>query len=99
MLVLSPFGGRSLTPPEWGTHLAIQVDGLRAGGSRVETISPDAEAEYLFGVNAMDLSLRPAAGRAGHRQGLAQPSGSSSSGADRTGSGQHRLRARRGDAR
>ena len=28
-------------PPEWGTHLATQVDELRAGGSRVETVFPD----------------------------------------------------------
>jgi len=71
VLVLSPFGGRSLTPPEWGTHLATQVDGLRAGGSRVETIAPDPGSEHLFGTNAMDQSLRPAAAGAGHRQGLA----------------------------
>jgi NTE family protein len=69
VLVLSPFGGRSLTPREWGTHLATQVDELRAGGSRVETIFPDADAEHLFGTNAMDPSLRPAAARAGQRQG------------------------------
>ena len=29
-------------PPAWGTHLAAQVDELRAGGSRVETIFPDS---------------------------------------------------------
>ena len=69
VLVLSPFGGRSLHPPEWGTHLAAQVDGLRAGGSRVMTIYPDAAAEHLFGVNGMDLSLRPAAARAGYERG------------------------------
>ena len=71
VLVLSPFGGRSLTPPEWGTRLATQVDGLRAGGSRVETVGPTAEDEHLFGPNAMDLSLRPPAARAGQRQGRA----------------------------
>src|SRR5579863_8165861 len=38
VLVLSPFGGRSRHPPEWAMHLAAQVDELRAGGSRVETI-------------------------------------------------------------
>ena len=47
VLVLSPFGGRSLTPSAWGTHLATQVDELRAGGSRVETIFPDSNAERL----------------------------------------------------
>lgn len=69
VLVLSPFGGRSLVPAEWGTHLATQVDELRARGSRVETIGPTPDAEYLFGVNGMDLSLRLAAARAGYQQG------------------------------
>ena len=41
VLVLSPFGGRSLTPVEWGNHLANQVDALRAGGSTVATIFPE----------------------------------------------------------
>ncbi|HEX4097827.1 MAG TPA: patatin-like phospholipase family protein, partial [Caulobacteraceae bacterium] len=30
VLVLSPFGGRSRAPLEWGIHLAAQVDDLRA---------------------------------------------------------------------
>jgi NTE family protein len=68
VLVLSPFGGRSLQPFEWGTHLATQVDQLRAGGSRVETIFPDSHSEHLFGANAMDLSLRPPAAQAGYEQ-------------------------------
>lgn len=71
VLVLSPFGGRSQHPRGWGTHLAAQVDVLRAGGSRVETISPDSTSEHLFGATAMDLSLRPFAARAGHDQGTA----------------------------
>jgi NTE family protein len=69
VLVLSPFGGRSLHPPEWGTHLATQVAALRDGGSRVETIVPDPDAEHLFGANALDVSLRPDAARAGYAQG------------------------------
>ncbi|GEK19866.1 patatin-like phospholipase family protein [Cellulomonas xylanilytica] len=71
VLVLSPLGGRSLYPPEWGTHLSTQVDALRAGGSRVETIVPESGSEHLFGANAMDLSLRPLAARAGEEQGRA----------------------------
>jgi NTE family protein len=67
VLVLSPFGGRSLHPPAWGMQLSAQVEELRAGGSRVLTIGP--ESEELFGANAMDLSLRPAAARTGHEQG------------------------------
>ena len=71
VLVLSPLGGRSRHPQEWGTHLAAQVDGLCAGGSRVETVVPDSESEHLFGAHAMDLSLRPPAARAGYDQGRA----------------------------
>ena len=71
VLVLSPFGGRTLAPLDWGTHLAAQVDDLRARGSRVETIFPDGDSEHLFGANAMDLSLRPPAAKAGYEQGRA----------------------------
>jgi NTE family protein len=71
VLVLSPFGGRSRHPLEWGMHLAAQVDELRAGGSRVETVLPSADSEHLFGASSMDLSLRPAAARAGYEQGRA----------------------------
>ena len=71
VLVLSPFGGRTRTPLEWGMHLAAQVDELRAGGSRVETIFPDSSSEHMFGANAMDPSLRPPAARAGYSQGRA----------------------------
>jgi NTE family protein len=72
VLVLSPFGGRTLHPPEWGMQLATQVDELRAAGSRVRTIFPDSDSEHLFGANAMDLSLRPLAARAGYEQAGAQ---------------------------
>ncbi|WP_241985011.1 MULTISPECIES: patatin-like phospholipase family protein [unclassified Cryobacterium] len=75
VLVLSPFGGRALTPVEWGLHLATQVDALRAGGSRVETIFPESNAEYLFGARAMDVSLRPSAAQAGFNQGRVRAEG------------------------
>jgi len=68
VLVLSPFGGRALQPLDWGMQLAAQVDELRARGSRVETIFPDGNSEHMFGANAMDLSLRPPAARAGYDQ-------------------------------
>jgi NTE family protein len=75
VLVLSPLGGKSLYPTEWGVQLAPQLDELRAAGSRVEVIVPDSDAEHLFGANAMDPTLRPAAARAGYDQGraLAEP--------------------------
>ncbi len=69
VLVLSPFGGRSRHPLHWGMQLAVQVDELRARGSRVETIFPDTNSQNMFGVNAMDLSTRPPAARAGYNQG------------------------------
>lgn len=71
VVVLSPLGGRSLTPLDWGTHLTTQVDELRARGSRVKMIFPDSDSEHMFGANAMDLSLRPLAARAGNDQGKA----------------------------
>jgi NTE family protein len=71
VLVLSPFGGRTLTPLSWGMHLATQVDELRAGGSRVETIFPDSDSEHMFGADAMDPSLRPPAAQAGYDTGSA----------------------------
>ena len=71
VLVLSPFGGRTRTPLEWGMHLAAQIDELRASGSRVETVFPESDSEHMFGANAMDPSLRPPAARAGNAQGRA----------------------------
>jgi NTE family protein len=71
VLVLSPFGGRSRTPVNWGMHLETQVDELRARGSRVETVFPDSNSRTAFGDNVMDLSTRPPAARAGHNQGRA----------------------------
>jgi NTE family protein len=69
VLVLSPFGGRSRHPIGWGMHLGAQIDELRAGGSRVETIFPDSNSSEAFGINMMDPSSRPPAARAGHNQG------------------------------
>jgi NTE family protein len=69
VLVLSPFGGRTRHPLEWGMQLATQVEELRAAGSRVETVFPDLSFEEVFGANAMDVSLRAPAARAGRDQG------------------------------
>jgi NTE family protein len=71
VLVLSPFGGRSRHPLEWGMQLAAQVDELRARGSDVETIFPDDNSLNAFGANMMDPSTRPPAARAGYDQGRA----------------------------
>ena len=71
VLVLSPLGGRTRAPLDWGMHLAAQVDELRARGSRVETVLPDSDSRDAFGSNLMDLSTRPPAARAGYDQGRA----------------------------
>lgn len=66
VLILAPFGFRSLVPESWGTHLETQVAELQDGGSAVEVVVPDAESEALFGANAMDFRLRPTAAAAGY---------------------------------
>jgi NTE family protein len=71
VLVLSPLGGRSRAPVDWGMHLAAQVDELRARGSRVETVFPDSNSRNAFGDNLTDPSTRPPAARAGYNQGRA----------------------------
>jgi NTE family protein len=71
VLVLSPLGGRSRAPLDWGMHLAAQLDELRAGGSAVEAILPDSDSRDAFGDNMMDPSTRAPAARAGYDQGRA----------------------------
>lgn len=71
VLVLSPLGGRSFHPVEWGTHLAAQVGALRAGGSTVETVFPDDAALAAFGDNMMNPATRRPAARAGYEHGRA----------------------------
>ncbi len=69
VLVMSPFGGRSRMPHEWGMDLATQLAELRSGGSLVETIFPDAGAGDVFDANALDPSTRLPAARGGYEQG------------------------------
>jgi NTE family protein len=80
VVVLSPLGGRSGTPPEgqfeglrrppeWGVDLASQVKTLRKEGSRVEVITPDADSRAAMGTNQMDPANRTPSTRAGFTQG------------------------------
>jgi NTE family protein len=71
VLVFSPFGGRTRMPLEWRMDLASQVEDLRAGGSEVETVFPDAGAGDVFDANALDPSTRLQAARGGYDQGVA----------------------------
>jgi NTE family protein len=86
VVVLSPFGGRSQTPPqagqfeglrrdpEWGTDLASEVEALRKQGSHVEVITPDADSRAAMGTNQMDPATRIPAARAGFAQGKQEAS-------------------------
>jgi NTE family protein len=78
VVVLSPLGGRSGTPPEGqfeglrrfpGADLAGQVESLRKQGSHVEVITPDADSRAAMGTNQMDPATRIPAARAGFAQG------------------------------
>jgi hypothetical protein len=63
---------RSPSPDRWtGACSSRRRSTSYARGSRVETIFPDSNSEHMFGANAMDLSLRPPAARAGYDQGKA----------------------------
>lgn len=74
VLILSPFGGRTRLPLEWRLDLAHQIEDLRAQGSIVEAIHPDAASLEAFGENMMNPATRPPAARAGHAQGKAAAS-------------------------
>lgn len=50
-------------------QLDAEVEGLRAAGSTVDVILPDAQAQEAFGPNLMDPSRRGTAAEAGLRQG------------------------------
>jgi len=80
VIVLSPFGG-----PDWqrpgqfegirrfpGYGLDDQVEALRAQGSRVVVITPDAASLEAMGTNQMDPTTRPPSARAGFAQGRAE---------------------------
>jgi NTE family protein len=69
VVVLSPFSGRTRHPLAWGMQLSAQVEELRAAGSSVETVFPDAESLAAFGPTMVDPRTRPASARAGFGQG------------------------------
>jgi len=77
VIVLSPFGGADWVRPGQfegirrfpGYELADQVEALRAQGSRVVVITPDAASLEAMGTNQMDPATRPPSARAGFAQG------------------------------
>lgn len=77
VVVLAPLGGpRPERPGQFeglrrfpDTETAGHVEALRAAGSRVEVVFPDADSLAAMGVNMMDLAARGPAARAGFAQG------------------------------
>jgi len=78
VVVVSPFSERTGPLPEGqfeglrrfpGADLASQVEALRAQGSHVEVITPDADSRGAMGTNQMDPATRIPAARAGFAQG------------------------------
>ena len=77
VIVLSPFGGADWVRPGQfegirrfpGYELDDQVEALRAQGSRVVVITPDAASLEAMGTNQMDPATRPPSARAGFAQG------------------------------
>jgi NTE family protein len=79
LVVLSPYGGMRQTALPAGqfegvrrfpdSSLAGEVEALRAQGSRVEVITPDADALAAMGTNQMDPATRAPSARAGYAQG------------------------------
>lgn len=63
----------SPVPTAVGPHPSAQqqADRLRAAGAHVTLITPDADARRAMGRNLTANARRPAAARAGHRQGTA----------------------------
>jgi NTE family protein len=77
VVVLTPLSLRSGPLPEGqfegvrrfpGADLESQVEALRAQGSHVEVITPDADSRAAMGVNQMDPATRVPSARAGFAQ-------------------------------
>lgn len=69
VLVIAPMG--SPAHPLGNRQVMAEAEALRAGGSRVELLLPDAETLAVFGPSLMDSTRRTAALEAGLRQGRA----------------------------
>ncbi|MET7964647.1 patatin-like phospholipase family protein [Micromonospora zamorensis] len=67
VLVLAPTSAAIGPMP----RLSAQVDGLRAAGSRVSVLTPDAAARTAIGRNVLDPARRAGAARAGRAQAAA----------------------------
>jgi NTE family protein len=59
-------------PPEWGVHLAAQIERLTAAGSVVEVVRADEASVAAFTDNLLDPATRTPSGLAGVAQGRAE---------------------------
>lgn len=72
VLIVAPIGARSDgIDPLLGRQARAEAEVLRAGGSSVELVFPDAGALEAMGINRMDASRRGVASEAGVAQGKA----------------------------
>jgi NTE family protein len=72
VLIIAPIGaGKDGIDPLLGRAAHAEADALRATGSRVELVFPDAATMEAFGINRMDSSRRPQCIEAGRAQGKA----------------------------
>jgi NTE family protein len=72
VLIIAPIGARSEgIDPLLGSQARQEAEALRASGSRVELVFPDAGSLEAIGFNRMDAARRPLAANAGIAQGRA----------------------------
>jgi len=72
VLIVAPIGaGKDGIDPLLGRTSRAEAQALRAAGSRVELVFPDADSLEAIGINRMNSSRRPQCIEAGMRQGKA----------------------------
>ena len=72
VLIIAPIGAKADgIDPLLGRATRAEAEALRASGSTVELLMPDAAALQAIGINRMDAARRPQAAEAGMAQGKA----------------------------
>lgn len=72
VFVIAPAGAMAVPGMEaLRRRMEEELETVRARGSRLELVGPDAASMAAFGVNLMDYTRRPAAAKAGYEQGKA----------------------------
>ena len=72
VFVIAPAGAMAVPGMEaFRRRMEEELETVRASGSRLELVGPDAASMAAFGFNLMDYTRRPAAAKAGYEQGKA----------------------------